>query len=130
MAAKSYRDLQADVWETGKCSGCGACTAVCPADALYFEEGTMVASPKTTGYCKYVTDCVDCGACYEVCPRTVDQPAGAVGDFLEIRSAKAAIDVPGRIEPQDAPVVPALPVGRLAVAVALLRPARIAGALW
>ncbi|HOX35470.1 MAG TPA: Coenzyme F420 hydrogenase/dehydrogenase, beta subunit C-terminal domain [Methanoregulaceae archaeon] len=96
MAAKSYRDLQAEVWDTGKCSGCGACTAVCPADALYFEEGTMVASPKTTGYCKYVTDGVECGACYEVCPRTVDQPAGTLGDCLEIRSAKAAIDVPGR----------------------------------
>lgn len=96
MAAKSYRDLQADVWETARCSGCGACTAVCPADALYFEEGTMVAAPKSTGYCKYVTDGVDCGACYEVCPRTVDQPEGTLGDYLELISAKAAFEVPGR----------------------------------
>ncbi len=96
MGTKSYRDLQADVWDTGRCSGCGACTAVCPADALYFEEGMMVASPKSTGYCKYVTDGVDCGACYEVCPRTGDQPAGTVGEYLELVSAKAAFDVPGR----------------------------------
>lgn len=96
MAAKSYRDLQAEVWDAGRCSGCGACTAVCPADALFFEEGTMVAAPKSTGYCKYVTDGVDCGACYEVCPRTGDQPAGTLGGYLELVSAKAAFDVPGR----------------------------------
>jgi len=96
MAAKSYRDLQAEVWDTGKCSGCGACTAVCPADALYFEEGTMVATPKTTGYCKVVTDGVECGACYEVCPRTGDQPAGTLGEYTGLMSAKAAFDVPGR----------------------------------
>ena len=96
MATKDYRDLQAEVWETGKCSGCGACTAVCPADALYFPEGTMVAAPKNTGYCKYATDGVDCGACYEVCPRTGEQPEGALGEYIGLFSAKAAFEVPGR----------------------------------
>ena len=96
MAGKSYRDLQAEVWDAGKCSGCGACTAVCPADALYFEEGTMVASPRSNGYCKEATDGVSCGACYEVCPRTGDQPSGTLGEYLELVSGKAAIDVPER----------------------------------
>ncbi len=94
MTAKSYLDLKAEVWDPGKCSGCGACTAVCPADALYFEEGAMVASPKSNGYCKQATDGVDCGACYEVCPRIGDQPAQLLGEYLDLISAKAAFDVP------------------------------------
>ncbi len=46
MAAKSYLDLKSEVWDAGRCSGCGACVAVCPADALTFDEGEMVVSPK------------------------------------------------------------------------------------
>ena len=45
MAQKSYVDLKSEVWDTGKCSGCGACVAVCPADALSFAEGEMITSP-------------------------------------------------------------------------------------
>jgi len=96
MAAKSYLDLKSEVWDTGRCSGCGACVAVCPADALYFEEGEMVTSPKSNGYCKQATDSVSCGACCSVCPRTGDQPAETLGKYLELVSAKASIDVPHR----------------------------------
>lgn len=96
MAEKSYLDLKADVWDLGRCSGCGACIAVCPADALFFEAGVMVASPKSNGYCKQVSDGVLCGACYEVCPRIGDQPKEALGDYLDLISAKAAFDVPHR----------------------------------
>ena len=49
MAQKSYLDLKSEVWDTGKCSGCGACVAVCPADALSFDEGEMVTSPQSNG---------------------------------------------------------------------------------
>ena len=96
MAAKSYLDLKSEVWDTGRCSGCGACVAVCPADALFFDEGEMITSPCSNGYCKQATDSVQCGACYAVCPRTVDQPAAELGDYLELLSAHAAIDVPRR----------------------------------
>lgn len=96
MAAKSYLDLKREVWDTGKCAGCGACTAICPADALYFDESAMVPNPKSTGYCKQATDGVSCGACYEVCPRVIDQPAETLGEFIELVSAKAAFDVPGK----------------------------------
>src|SRR5512137_2495614 len=74
MAKKSYLDLKKEVWDTGRCSGCGACVAVCPADALSFTEGEIVISPGTSGYCKQATDTVPCGACYEACPRIGDQP--------------------------------------------------------
>jgi len=94
MAAKSYLDLKVEVWDAGKCSGCGACTAICPAEALYFEEGLMIAAPTSNGYCKQATDGVECGACYEVCPRAVDQPTEALGEYLDLISAKAAFDVP------------------------------------
>ena len=33
MAQKSYLDLKSEVWDTGRCSGCGACVAACPAQA-------------------------------------------------------------------------------------------------
>jgi coenzyme F420 hydrogenase subunit beta len=94
MAAKSYLDLKSEVWDTGKCSGCGACVAVCPADALSFKEGEMVTSPVSTGYCKEATDSVQCGACYAVCPRIGEQPNEEIGPFLEMVTAKAAFDVP------------------------------------
>jgi coenzyme F420 hydrogenase subunit beta len=96
MAAKSYIDLKSEVWDTSRCSGCGACIAVCPADALTFDSGEMVISPKSTGYCKQVTDDVTCGACYGCCPRTGDQPAETIGNYLELFSAKAAFEVPHR----------------------------------
>lgn len=94
MAAKSYLDLKSEVWDTGRCSGCGACVAVCPADALFFDEGEMITSPMSNGYCKQATDSVSCGACYAVCPRTGDQPSETLGEYLEIVSAKASFDVP------------------------------------
>jgi coenzyme F420 hydrogenase subunit beta len=96
MAAKSYLDLKSEVWDTGKCSGCGACVAVCPADAISFKEGEMITSPVSNGYCKQATDFVACGACYAVCPRTTDQPREELGEFLEIITAKASYDIPHR----------------------------------
>jgi len=94
MAAKSYLDLKSEVWDTGRCSGCGACVAVCPADALYFDEGEMVAAPRSNGYCKQTTDNVNCGACYAVCPRIGNQPAETIGNYLELMTAKSTFEVP------------------------------------
>ena len=79
MAAKSYLDLKSEVWDTGKCSGCGTCIAVCPADALSFNEGEMVVAPTSTGYCKQVTDSETSGACYSDSPRVLDQPKETLG---------------------------------------------------
>lgn len=94
MAAKSYLDLKSEVWDIGGCSGCGACVAVCPADSLSFMEVEMVTGPTSNGYCKQATDGVTCGACYAVCPRTGNQPAEALGKYLEVVTAKAAFAVP------------------------------------
>lgn len=96
MAKKSYLDLKNEVWDTGRCSGCGACVAVCPADALSFTEGEIVTSPGTSGYCKQATDSVPCGACYEACPRVGDQPKETLGRYLQLVPAKAAFEIPHR----------------------------------
>lgn len=94
--SKDYRDLKEAIWDTDLCSGCGACVAVCPADALYFETGENSSSPINNGYCKAAVDDVPCGACYEVCPRLDEQPSSLLGDYLEIKAAKAEFEVPGK----------------------------------
>jgi len=94
MAGKSYLDLKREVWDTGRCSGCGACIAVCPSDSLSFDEGEMVVSPRSNAYCKQATDSVSCGACFDVCPRTGSQPAETLGSYLEIYTAKSTFEVP------------------------------------
>lgn len=36
----NYEDLKREVWDKGICSGCGACVAVCPANAIIFKKET------------------------------------------------------------------------------------------
>lgn len=49
---------------TGRCSGCGSCGAVCPADAIALHEGPwrflFPSIDKDT--------CINCGKCRKVCP--------------------------------------------------------------
>jgi len=94
MERKSYLRLKEEVWDRGICSGCGACVAVCPADAVCFGEAGGATCPHNIGYCKEETDEVPCGACYEACPRTGEIRAEEMGPFQEILSAKAAFVVP------------------------------------
>lgn len=96
MADRSYQDLKKEVWDTGRCSGCGACTAVCPADALYFDEEAHVPYPSHNGYCKQANDSVPCGACFEVCPRIFSRAADPLGDYRWVKAARSATPVPHR----------------------------------
>jgi len=42
-----------------KCTGCGTCLDVCPAEAIKIKENG----------CAIITlECIDCGACPRVCP--------------------------------------------------------------
>ncbi|MDD5169476.1 MAG: 4Fe-4S binding protein [Syntrophales bacterium] len=46
---------------TDKCSGCGACVRICPADAISGEKKGL-----------HIVDagiCIECGACGRVCPQ-------------------------------------------------------------
>jgi len=98
MAAKScYRNLKEEVWDQGLCSGCGACIAVCPADALHFPARDPGTAPVSSGYCKEETDGVPCGACVAVCPRAGDRaPKRMLGEYREIWPARAGFEVPRR----------------------------------
>jgi coenzyme F420 hydrogenase subunit beta len=93
---KSYRDLKAEVWDRGICAGCGACVAVCPADAICFGETGGTPCPSNIGYCKEAHDEVPCGACYYACPRTGEAKAEALGPYQTVITAKAGFDVPKR----------------------------------
>lgn len=94
MELTSFQDLKSAVWDRGICSGCGACAAVCPADAIRMDAGAAV--PENIGYCKAETDSVPCGACHDACPRTGPAPAPGIGDCLERLSARASFEVTGR----------------------------------
>ena len=41
-----------------KCTGCGACTEVCPVDAITVDDVATVDED----------ECIDCGTCVEECP--------------------------------------------------------------
>ena len=43
-----------------KCTGCGTCVSVCPADVFEMKDGkSVVVRPQ---------DCMECGACVQNCP--------------------------------------------------------------
>ncbi|PKL63330.1 MAG: hypothetical protein CVV31_00590 [Methanomicrobiales archaeon HGW-Methanomicrobiales-2] len=93
MEMKTFKDLKSEVWDTELCSGCGACVAVCPADALRFAPGNTDA-PVNIGYCKAENDSVPCGACYAACPR-VDLAAQGkmLGSYQDIVAARSVFTV-------------------------------------
>ena len=93
MEMKTYKDLESEVWATGHCSGCGACVAVCPADALRFVPGNTDA-PVNIGYCKAENDSVPCGACYAACPRVnLAEQGRMLGSYQEIVAARSVFPV-------------------------------------
>ena len=50
--------LRADVVNTGKCVGCGACVISCPLKSIEFKDGLPTL----------VKECTNCGICARVCP--------------------------------------------------------------
>lgn len=110
---KSYKNLKEEVWDTNRCSGCGACVAVCPVNNLYFREESpvkfecdecsciivpadIVEHPISAEFCKTVVYDVPCGACYDACPRikksAIPKPKG-LGNILKAVRAKASIEI-------------------------------------
>lgn len=94
--SKNYLDLKTEVWDTGICASCGACVAVCPADAIYFKNGTDSVQPFNNDYCKEVNDGVPCGACYATCPRLDISCTETMGNYIEIYSIKAETAIQNR----------------------------------
>lgn len=71
-----YTDLKREVWDTDRCSGCGACVGSCPLEALHFRGDD---NPIYDGLCS------KCSTCYSVCPRTEDEKSVGVSRNIENR---------------------------------------------
>jgi adenylylsulfate reductase subunit B len=52
------------VFDYEKCTGCGACEALCPADAIYMKTENESDIP----FMKYPDECWHCGSCRQDCP--------------------------------------------------------------
>jgi Pyruvate/2-oxoacid:ferredoxin oxidoreductase delta subunit len=63
--------------ELEKCTGCGICDLVCPADVIHMEPvaaGPQVAGLKETGLLpviKYREHCITCFSCEIYCPEQI-----------------------------------------------------------
>jgi adenylylsulfate reductase, subunit B len=57
------------VFDMEKCSGCGLCDSICPADAIYLHS----EGDRDIPYLKYPEECWHCGSCRQDCPE------GAIG---------------------------------------------------
>ena len=56
-------DMAVKIADIEACTGCSACTEVCPYEVLVVrEEKVVVAQPE---------ECVECGACVDECPNEV-----------------------------------------------------------
>jgi coenzyme F420 hydrogenase subunit beta len=77
---KGLANLMSEVVETGNCSSCGACEAVCQ-DVIKIKDGL----PTTIGECKGRCEC------YLACPRTYFHLPyeGELGRFIKIFSVRA-----------------------------------------
>ncbi|MHA1146513.1 MAG: Coenzyme F420 hydrogenase/dehydrogenase, beta subunit C-terminal domain [Candidatus Helarchaeota archaeon] len=62
-----FHDLKQEIIETNKCTGCGACIAICPVQCLSLNELEPYMLPADSKEMKQ--PCIDCGLCHEFCPR-------------------------------------------------------------
>ncbi|MBN2080928.1 nitroreductase family protein [bacterium] len=64
MAIKTGRTSEAGrpVIDTGKCTNCGLCAAICPTQTLVADNGAIRVDPDT-GF-----GCIGCGQCMAICP--------------------------------------------------------------
>ncbi len=90
VEGKYFLNLKAKVIDSGVCSHCGTCSAVCPAYGIVLDPSKPVNFPN------WEEDCIDCGMCVRFCPRWDFKPEGGLGNYVEIFAAKSK-----RFEGQD-----------------------------
>ncbi len=83
VEGKFFASLKARVIDSGICSHCGACSAICPAYGIVVDPSRPIDFPN------WEEDCLDCGVCIKVCPRWGFKPKSGLGNFLEIFAAKS-----------------------------------------
>ncbi|AGK60870.1 Coenzyme F420-reducing hydrogenase, beta subunit [Archaeoglobus sulfaticallidus PM70-1] len=80
--AKYFGNLKKKVIDSGLCSHCSTCTAICPVYGI-------TAGDKPIDFPNWENDCIDCGACIRVCPRWEYEPLSGVGDYIEILAGRS-----------------------------------------
>jgi len=90
VEGKYFASLKSKVIDSGICSHCGACSAICPAYGIVVDPSMPIHFPN------WEEDCLDCGLCVKICPRWNYEPKSGIGEYIEIFSAKSR-----RFEGQD-----------------------------
>ena len=62
--------------EIGKCTGCGICDVVCPADVIHMEPAPVAALPGLTStkllpVIRFREHCITCFSCEIFCPEQI-----------------------------------------------------------
>ncbi len=83
VEGKYFASLKAKVIDSGICSHCGTCSAICPAYGIVLDPSKPIEFPN------WEEDCLDCGLCVRLCPRWDYEPRGGLGDYVEIFSARS-----------------------------------------
>ncbi|MHA1786344.1 MAG: Coenzyme F420 hydrogenase/dehydrogenase, beta subunit C-terminal domain, partial [Candidatus Helarchaeota archaeon] len=68
MNQSKFYELKEKIIDTGKCTSCGTCIAICPVQCLELHElkPRMINSSENEN----LNQCVECNLCYNFCPRT------------------------------------------------------------
>ncbi len=83
VEGKYFLNLKVKVIDSGICSHCGTCSAVCPAYGIVLDPSEPVKFPN------WEEDCIDCGMCVRFCPRWDFKPEGGLGEYVEIFAARS-----------------------------------------
>ncbi|UCH31614.1 MAG: Coenzyme F420 hydrogenase/dehydrogenase, beta subunit C-terminal domain [Candidatus Bathyarchaeota archaeon] len=95
-----YLELESQVWNVDKCSGCGMCVAACSRGRLSFDPGmnhpTFVPKIKTVGLSiSDVDTCSFCeGLCTESCPRLKEWDNQEIGRLYAAKTTRACAGIP------------------------------------
>jgi len=90
---KYFGNLKSEVIDSGLCSHCGTCVAICPVYGIQWAD-------KPINFPKWEEECIDDGVCVKFCPRVDYKPKSGLGNYTEIVAAKSK-----RFEGQDGGMV-------------------------
>lgn len=95
---KAFEELKANIIDSGNCTGCSGCVAICPFNCLELKDDQPILVEKEVPESEIPQKCVDCKLCLLACPKTsfslkeieekfgVDKP---IGQYKRICLAQA-----------------------------------------
>ncbi|MHA2232961.1 MAG: coenzyme F420 hydrogenase/dehydrogenase beta subunit N-terminal domain-containing protein, partial [Candidatus Hodarchaeales archaeon] len=92
----NFAKLNSTIIQTGVCTSCGACVAVCHTEGIMLDD---VGRPRLTGKCDA------CGLCWHQCPRTITTTEGLVSNFIGAYKGKTLVP---EVQGQDGGIVTTL----------------------